>query len=207
MATSYTDVDRLVFERWEEVLGLRRAFDELQGRVEEVFVDVGTRLEKWANSCGYNLESDPRKASYYAWKQTWETRKRNEVIYYEVGALAPKGYRKIDSEHPYLCLCTELLENLKMKEDERAAFARELRQILGNQASQWLDDDVSDLDAPLGRNIADLGERDRVDLISNPDKLYEFVRAKMEELFTLSDAIDQTLAKFRPEFVAKASSK
>src|SRR5512138_1488213 len=122
MSTSYTDVDRLILDRWEEVLGLREAFDELQSRIEEVFGDVGARLVKWANSCGYNLASDPRKAAYYAWKQSWETRKGNEVIYYEVGALAPFGYRKIDADHPYLCVCTEQLETLKMKEAERVAF-------------------------------------------------------------------------------------
>jgi hypothetical protein len=197
MAISYTDVDRLIFERWEEVMGLLEAYDETQGRIEEVLKDVGNRLEKWANTMGYSFQSSPREAAYYAWKQAWETRKKNEVVYFEVGQVAPLGYRKINSEHPYLWVITQQLETMKMKEAARVSFARELKQALGERASQWENDETTEADEPLGRHLTNVSERDRIDLIANPNKLFDFVKSGMEELFSLSDAIDQTLAKHR----------
>lgn len=197
MTISYTDVDRLIFERWEEVVGLREAFDDMQGRIEETFKEVGGRLEKWANSAGYTIESSPRDPSYALWKPTWENRKKNPAIWLEVGDFAPRGYRKNDSEYPYLWVYTRDLETLKMKEEDRVMFARELKQELGERAGQWENDETTDADEPLGRFLADISERDRIAMIADPDKLFAFVKSGFMELFTLSDAIDHALTKLR----------
>ena len=44
MRAIYTDVDRFILDRWEEVIRLRDAFDDLQERIQEVFDVVGSRL-------------------------------------------------------------------------------------------------------------------------------------------------------------------
>ncbi len=198
MTVSYTDVDRLIFERWEEVMGLREAFDDVQGRIEETFKEVGSRLEKWASSAGYTLETAPRNPCYSAWKPTWENRKKYPTIWLEIGDFAPRGYRKNDSEHPYLWVITQQLETLKMREEDRVAFARELKQALGERAGQWENDETSDADEPLGRFLTNISDRDRVAMIADPDKLFAFVKSGLTELFTISDAIDQTLTRLRP---------
>ncbi|MBI4521708.1 MAG: hypothetical protein HY701_12780 [Gemmatimonadetes bacterium] len=198
MADGYTDVDKLILERWHDVIGLMEAHEELQGRIEELIGDVGNRLEKWGDELGYALETDAKRAEFYAWKPTWMNRRKDEAaVYYVVGSFAPLGYRKIKEIHPYLWVYTENLELLKMKEADRVEFARELRRVLGDSATPWLNPDTNDADAPLGKYLTDTDDRLRVRLISAPDELFEFAAKGFKELFTLSDAIDQTLAKFR----------
>lgn len=205
MRAIYTDVDRFILDRWEEVIRLRDAFDDLQERIQEVFDVVGSRLGKWLDPEDYYLENNSKEASFCVWKKSW-TRKKIALVYYKIGDLAPRGYRKINSDHPYLWLITRNLDALKMKESERITFARELKQALGESAHHWEADDISDADEPLGRWLTDITDRQRVELVAEPNKLFEFVKTGIEELFTLSDAIDENLAKFRPDSFSKAVS-
>ena len=160
--------------------------------------DVGNRLEKSGDERGYVLETDAKRAEFYAWKPAWVNRRKDEAeVYHVVGGVAPTGYRKIKDAHPYLWVYTENLEFLKMKEAERIEFARELRRALGDGATSWLNADVDDSDAPLGKYLTDTDDHQRVQLISEPEALFEFAARGFEELFTLSDAIGQVLAKSR----------
>ena len=198
MADAYTDVDKLILERWHDVIGLMEAHDELQGRIGDLIDDVGDRLEKWGGERGYELETDAKRAEFYAWKPTWVNRRKDEAeVYYAVGSFAPMGYRSIKDAHPYLWVCTENLEFLKMKDAERIEFARELRRVLGDRAKPWLNADTDDADAPLGKYLTDTDDQLRVRLISDSDELFEFAAKGFEELFTLSDALDEMLAKSR----------
>jgi hypothetical protein len=198
MAHAYTDVDKLILERWHDVVGLMEAHDELQGRIELLIDDVGNRLEKWGEERGYALETDAKRAEFYAWKPTWVNRRKDEAeVYYVVGSVAPLGYRRIKATHPCLWVQTENLEFLKMKEAERVEFARGLRRVLGDGATPWLNADTDDATAPLGKYLTNTDDRLRLRMMSDPDALFEFAARGFEELFTLSDALDQVLAKVR----------
>lgn len=199
MADTYTDVDKLILERWHDVMGLMEAHEGLEGRIEQLITDVGGRLENWGEERGYSLETDAKRAEFYAWKPAWLNRRKDEAeVYYVVGSVAPMGYRKIKDAHPYVWLHTENLGFLKvMKEAERIEFARELRRVLGDGARPWLNPDIDDTNSPLGKYMTDTDDPMRVQLISAPDALFDFTVKGFEELVTLSNAIDETLAKFR----------
>jgi hypothetical protein len=109
-------------------------------------------------------------------------------------SFAPLGYRKIKDEHPSLWVCTD---TFRMKGVERDEFGRELRSALGEQAEGWQHDEASDAEAPLGKSLTDITDKDRIQLIADPERLYQFATGAFEQLFPLADVIEQTLAKFR----------
>lgn len=200
MATEYTDVDRLILGRWQDVMALSEAHNELQDRVEETIDDVGNRLERWLEGRGYEVNSESKSPLFYVGKADWyNKRKEDWLVYFEIGGFAPFGFRKVREDHPYSWVHTENLEFVRMKEAERVDFARTLRQELGETAKNWAHKNVDEADAPLGRYFTDISDRDRVELIADPDKLFDFATRACEDLFTLADPIDRVLAKFRPK--------
>jgi len=200
MATEYTDVDRLILGRWDDVMGLFDAHGELQDHVEEMIDEVGERLERWLEGRGYGVTSEGKAPAYYIAKDDWFVKRKDDyTVYFEIGGFAPRGYRKVKDDHPYAWLHTANLEFLRMRETERIEFAKALRQELGELAKNWAHEDVDDADSPLGRAFVDIKDADRVDLISDPDKLFEFATKACEELFALADPIDRVLARFRPK--------
>jgi hypothetical protein len=118
-------------------------------------------------------------------------------VYVSVGAFAPSGYRKVKDEHPFLWVYVQNLHLLKVKDSEREKFAKELRLRLGDASRDWAHEDANDPDQPLGKYLTDISDQDRVRLVADPDRLFEFATAGFEQLFTLADAINQTLDKFR----------
>ena len=200
MATEYTDVDRLLFARWQDVGELIDARDELFERVRDVIDEVGDRLSRWLEEREYEMRPEPAKPSYYVARPSWYYRRRDDYcVYFDIGAFAPFGYGKVKDDHPYAWLFTDQLEFLRMKESERVDFARALRLELGDAAKDWAHPETQDQEAPLGRYFTDIRDGDRVELIADPDKLFHFATRTCEELFTLSEPIDRVLAKFRPK--------
>src|SRR5262245_2070589 len=107
MATTYTDIDRLILERWEDTRGLFDAYEELQARIQDVIEEVGERLAHWASDRGYRIGTDAKVPEYYAYKDAWLHRRREEpVICFAIEGFAPMGYRKVKDEHPSLWLST-----------------------------------------------------------------------------------------------------
>jgi hypothetical protein len=198
MATEYTDVDRLILGRWQDVMALFEAHEELQDRVEETIDEVGERLERWLDEQDYELNWDAKSATLWLGKTDWNNKKKDDwVVYFEIRGFAPFGFRRIREDHPYICVRTQNLASLRMKEPERIEFAKVLRQELGDVAKTWAHKNVDDADAPLGRYVTEIKEADRVELIADPDKLFHFATTTCEELFALSEPISRVLAKFR----------
>jgi len=197
MATNYTDVDRLILERWQDVLGLRAAFDDLQDRIRDTIADVGGRLARWGKEFGYEIETVAKESRIHAWKASWANRRGEPALYFTLEGFAPVGYRKVDADSPSIWLITRDLDTIKMKEAERAEFVRQLKAALGDRAREWENDDTDPTDEPLGKYFSEVTLQDRVSMVAEPDKLYDFASRAFQSAFTLSDAIDQTLAKFR----------
>jgi hypothetical protein len=196
--TTYTDVDLLILQRWDDTRGLLEAYEELQDRMHEVIQEVGERLVQWAESRGYTLDVDARTPQYYAYKTAWMNRRKDDaLVYYNVVDFAPVGYRKVKEAHPSIWVHTDNLQMLKLKEAERIQFARALRNRLGDTAKSWQHDDANDTEYPLGKALTHVSDADRVQLVADPERLYGFTVAAFEEAFALSDAIDETLADFR----------
>lgn len=197
MSSHYTDVDRLILERWNEVQDLQDAFKGLTDRMRDTVEDVMVKAERWLDEQGYRCEYDVRRPEISAWKSGWEARRGQPGIRLVVGEFAPLGYGKVRSEHPFLWVMTATLDLMKMKEAERIQFARQLRQTLGPSAAKWDHREVSDADSPLGRYVNELPETERVALAAQPQKMLEFVQAGFTELFETAAAIDATLAAVR----------
>lgn len=199
MSSHYTDVDRLILERWTEVQDLQYAFKALTDRMRDTIEDVLVKTERWLDEQGYRCVYDVKRPEISAWKPAWEARRGQPCIRLVVGEFAPLGYGKVRSEHPFLWVMTATLDLMKMKEAERIQFARQVRQTLGASAAKWDHRDVSDADSPLGRYVNELPEGERVALAAQPQRMLDFVQQGFTQLFETAAALDQTLGMMRSQ--------
>jgi hypothetical protein len=198
VSTIYSDLDKLVLERWEDVRNLAQAQRDVQGRIEEVIGVAGDRVSRWLRDRGYDSECEPADAQFLAWRPAWADRRRGAKVSLALGGFCPLGYYKSEEPHPFLWVYTDGLENYKVKEAGRVAFVADLRRALGPEiASQWEDQEVDDADAPLGQYLRQYGVREQCGLVSNPDALFRLAVEQYPKLFALADAIDSCLAKLQ----------
>lgn len=197
MSSHYTDVDRLILERWNDVLDLQDAFKELTDRMRLVIDGAMQKTSRWLDEQGYRCEFDAKTPFISAWKPGWEAKRDKPCIRLQVADFAPQGFARNLADHPSLLVFTDELAHLKMKEAQRVRFAKALREALGAQAAKWDHDDASDADQPVGRYLLDVSDARRVELVSDPQQLQEFLRSSFSEMFELSESIDAALVKVR----------
>lgn len=197
MSSHYTDVDRLILERWNDVLDLQDAFKELNDRMRTAIDGVLAKTDRWLAEQGYRCEYDAKSPYISAWRPSWEAKRDRPCIRLQVADFAPHGYARNLADHPSLLVFTDDLALLKMKEPDRVRFARTLRDALGAEASKWDHDEVSDADQPLGRYLTDIPDARRLELVAEPPQLLEFLRSSFSDLFELSAGIDAALLRAR----------
>lgn len=195
MAFVYSDMDRLIIERWQDVISLMRAHREAEGRIEEMIEVVGDRLGRWARPQGYEVETVAKDAEFRFARSSWVDKRKGARIDLVVAGFCPKGYRKADSAHPYLSVYIGNLSAFKIKDADRQAFSQAIRESLGAEARAWEAHDVDDTEHPLGRYLTSVGDVDRAQLIASEDALFDFVTEHAPTLFALSDVIDVQLSK------------
>jgi hypothetical protein len=195
MTIMFNDVERLILERWTEVVGLIDAHETLQDRLEEQIQSVADRVGRWARPQGFEVDSSPRDGEINAWKPAWADRRKDPKVFLTIGGFYPIGFRKVEDSHPYMWVYTMNLEQYKLKEQQRTAFAHALRTALGGRAREWEAHDVDDLEGPLGRYLVEYDTTFRVKLLPDPDALFEFCTKQFESLFALADTIDAELQR------------
>jgi hypothetical protein len=195
----YTDIDRVILARWTEVIALRRAFDELIGRMKDAVGAGVAKAERWAADRGYLVRSNVKEPSLDIWKPEWNGKRNGEpAIYFTIAGFAPVEYGRDDADQPWLWLNTEGLSKFKMNESDRMQFARALRFALGPElAARWDNPDVVDVSEPLGRYCREVTEAERVRWMSNPEELAAFITKSVDEVMTLAPAIDQQWGALR----------
>ena len=194
---SYTDVDRLILDRWNEVVALRQAFDDLLKRMEHSIEQAVVRAERWVQAQGWQAENDVRQTRLDFWKPEWANRRGEAALCFRIADFAPREYSKSKDAHPWIWLFTEDMARFKMSESDRIRFARDVHSALGADARRWDHPDADEAKSPLGRYYADVTPDDRIRWMSHPDELTAFLTRGVEEAMTLAPAIDATLARFR----------
>ncbi len=192
----YTDVDRLLLERWTEVVALRSAFDGLLDRMRETIEGGGMKANRWVEERGWKMDFGAKDPYIDFYRPEWE-RRGEAALYFRIGDFAPTEYGAVDNDHPYTWLLTGDLGRLKLSEAERGAFGRELRKALGAEASKWDHRDCNDAAEPIGRFHEQISDLDRVRWMSHPDELTQFLTSSMEEAMALAPTIDTVLGPFR----------
>ncbi len=195
MTEHYTDIDRLILDRWKDVVGLTRAHRELQGRIQETVDTVGDRVARWAQPHGFMIETRARYAEIHAWRPAWAQKRRGEKVSLTLGGFCPDGFRKTNTPHPYLWVYTSGLEDFRVKEPERITFGHALRASLGDEAQEWEARDIDEANGPLGRYLTDYDDEARVRLIGDSDALYDFCTKHFPALFSLADTIERELTR------------
>jgi hypothetical protein len=190
-------MDRLIIERWRDVVGLIEAQRQTQDRIEEMIDVVGERVARWAQGVGFEVETDAKYAEFRAWRPSWADKRRGAKVQIALGGFCPREYRRTDSPHPYLWVYTEDLEKFRVREPERIAFAKSLRRALGDAARSWEATGVDDATQPLGRYLSDVADAERLKIISSPDALFEFVTEQYPNAFELADVIEGELVKLQ----------
>jgi hypothetical protein len=195
MPSHYTDVEKLLLQRWPDVRALLTAYGELQDSIEEMLTGVGEELEKWADERGYSFETDPRGAEYSMWKETWANRRNDAGVWFVVGGFVPDGYRKVKSDHPFIWVYTNP-EALRIKSSLREQFVRDLRSSVGDALSEWQHPDADD-SAPLGKQLTAFDGNQRLQWMTSPVSLAEFVKEAFEQLIPLVEPIDRVVKSYR----------
>ena len=195
MSIMFNDVERLILERWPEVVGLIDAHETLQDRLEEQIQIVADRVGRWARPHGFEVDSSPRFAEINAWRPAWADRRKEPRVFLTVGGFYPAGFRKVDAAYPYAWVYTMNLADYKLKEPQRTAFAHALRTALGDRAIEWDADDVDDLEGPLGRYLVEYDNTFRAKLLLDPDALFAFCTTHFPNLFSVADTIDSELQR------------
>ncbi|HYN10604.1 MAG TPA: hypothetical protein VES67_24685 [Vicinamibacterales bacterium] len=189
-------MDRLILERWTDVVALREAFDELLDRMSDTVEGAILKAERWAGERNWGVDHGLKDPYLDVYKQDW-TRKREAVLYFRISEFAPHEYGDVTSDHPWVWLMTEELARFKLSESDRIQFARELRGALGADASRWDHRDTVEASEPLGQYYTSIRNADRIRWMSHPDELTEFLTDSMEEAMALAPTIDGVLARFR----------
>lgn len=193
MSIVFNDVEKLILERWTEVMGLIEAHETLQKRLEEQIQIVADRVGRWARPYGFEVDSTPRLSDINAWRPAWAERRKDPKVFLTVGGLCPMGFRKVEGQHPYLWVFTSNLEQYKIKEPQRIAFAHALRTALGDRAPEWEAHDVDDVGAPLGKYLAEYDDAFRAKLSLDPNVMFDFCTKHFPTLFSLGDIIEAKL--------------
>ena len=190
MSVVFNDVERLILERWTEVMGLIEAEETLQKRLEEQIQTIADRVGRWARPQGYEVDSAPRSAEINAWRPGWADRRRDVRVYLSVGGFYPTGFGKVETAHPYLWVYT----SDKLKDSLRTELAHRLRQALGAQAKDWEAHDVDDW-SPLGKYLVEYDNTFRVKLLSDTDAAFDFCAQYFPTLFSIADIIEAELTR------------
>lgn len=189
-------MDRLIIERWADVVGLVDAHNETQDRIEQMIETVGGRLGRWAHAYGFEIETEARWAEFKAAKTSWIDKRKGARVQLALGGFCPAGYKKMEADHPYLCLyVNRLSENFRVKEPEVLDFSRGLRSSLGADSRLWDAPGVDDTTEPLIQYMVSISDSDRAKLIAAEDSLFDFATERLPTLFGLAEHIDSELAK------------
>lgn len=194
---NYTDVDRLMLNRWTEVVALREAFDTLLERMEDTIEGALKKTERWTDEKGLKTEIDLKEPNLDVWKPEWAKRRDEPAVCFRIGEFAPLEFGRVEHDHPWLWLITADVAGFKLNEEGRVQFARQLRAELGQAVTRWDNPDAVEADEPLGRYCIEVTDADRVRWMSQPDELTEFLTRGIDELMTLAPAIDTVLARFK----------
>lgn len=197
MNTHYTDVDRMILTRWNEVAALQNAYEELLDKMEKTIDSASDRVGTWLTEQGYAWSVDLKQPSIMAWKKAWEKPKGDGLVQLQVAEYAPIGYGKVNTPHPFLWVFVDGLERIKLKEEERRRFSKDLKTALGERLTKWDHQEADDESEPLGRYCVEVTPQGRLDLVTHPAKLVTFMQDGFSELFELAPAVDETLAKYR----------
>jgi hypothetical protein len=72
MASRDTDVDLMIFRRWDEVKALREAFDDLVERMQDIVEASLQKVAVVATEKGLSSDVNLKRPSIWVWKRDWE---------------------------------------------------------------------------------------------------------------------------------------
>lgn len=196
MFDNYTEIDRLVLERWPEVLGIIDAHRTAQEHMEIALESVADRIARWVREQGFEGEMSAKQAEFSVWRPEWHDKRKGEAkVLLTIGGFCPTGYRKLNDKYPYLWVNTFPLERFKVKAPERIKFAQALRVALADDAPTWEAENIDDADHPLGRYLRQYDNTARARLVLEPDALVGFCKEHLPSLFALAPIIDSELQR------------
>lgn len=191
----YTDIDRMILERWDEVNQLIEAREETKDRIAKVIEAATERLRRWLEPQGYELQSWPKDGEFHVWRRTWDVKKKGPAVKFILEGFCPPGYRRGAETFPCLWLATTALENYKLKEADRRAFAAGLRAELGASAADWDDDACDDANGPLVQYLREFDRGRQVNLVSSADNLAQFTMEHLSKSLAISDVVDRCVSR------------
>ena len=193
MPHRYTDVDRLILDRWQEVSGLREAFDDLLGRVKEVLEDSLGKVAATAQERGFSCDYSVKEPSIWFWKKEWETKTwKAPGVAILIRDFAPRAYGKVRDAHPWTYL--DITEASKLKVKNRLQFAQTIRAGLDDELRKKWDVADADLeDYAVGVISRQIDDAERVRWIKEPADLQRFLLERLDEAREIVPAVDKAL--------------
>lgn len=200
MAVRYTDVDQMIFKRWDEVKALQGAFEELVDRMQDVVEASLQRVATDASEQGWTADCNEKRPSIWFWKREWQNKRQEPAIYFEIFDFVPEDYGKDVGACPSVWFMTDEFSRLKVRESSEE-FGKALRAALSPELlKKWAHADADISDSPVGLDLEKVTEADRLRLAADPDALSAFIKEHLAEAVSeLGPAIDQALQKMTPK--------
>lgn len=194
--TQWTDIETFIIKRWPDAVDFRDIVEATEDKLEDTFRKIGTRVAGWLTAKGFDLWVDTGAAEFSAYHPSWvQDEDQGALVYLSVGGLYPPGYRKADSDNPYVGVYTKDLKTLGLKGPAREAFGEDLRSRWGNLLDGWKNE-PDDREYPLLEYVVVPSEQ-RVLLMTDPDTLHEFAISQFSRLLPFSDGIDKCLSALK----------
>lgn len=190
--TQWTDLETFIIKRWNDAAEFRDAIEATEDKLEDNLKRIGDRIAEWLRPKGFELWVEQSAAEFGAYRPSWvRDEEQGAVVSLSVGSLYPNGYRKVDSDHPYLGVYTRELKTLGLKGAAREEFSENLRRRWGSLLDGWKNE-PDDREYPALEYVV-IPPEHRALMITDADTLHDFVVSQFSRLLPLADGIDECL--------------
>jgi hypothetical protein len=185
----WTDLDRLILDRWGDVIEFRQALQSVELKIAASVAEVGRRVEVWAKDQGYQSNSDVNDAGVYIYRPEWVV-DENALVWFVVGSIAPRGFRKVTDHFPFIGVYL-LLPGVNGPAREQ--FAYDLQAEWGPLWASFRHDPEEPQRYALLEYLQQVDAKARETAILDPEALFTLVRQQFERLLPLTAGIDARL--------------
>jgi hypothetical protein len=190
---TWTDLDRLIFDRWTDLVELRQAVAATEKKLKDNVAEVGRRVETWAKDKGYGSDTATDNGpSIYVYKPDWIVDDL-ALVHFTVGGIVPNGFLATDESAPFIMVEVSSLKKLGLKGPAREEFGRSLRDEWKGLWPNFQHEPEDPTKYALLEYLRKLDDTARLALALDPDAMLALVTDQFERLFPLAAGISARL--------------
>lgn len=164
--------------------------------VEETLTSLVTEFAEKGVSADYNA----KQPVIWFWQPSWANRKKEAAISLDLFGFVPDEYGRDVGAHPCLWFSTDDFSTLRFRETPED-FGKALRAALPPELQmKWQHPDSDLADTPLGLELTNVTDADRLRLVADPAAMSVFIKEHATAaLAELSPTVNEVLSKMTPK--------